>query len=89
MKVYEYVAWVLGEEAAYEEPTFEPSFSFNSYHYDQGTLTPMPLEPEIAECIADVSLYRYSPATFTENGVLFNNGTQTKFVWDGEKMVKE
>ena len=89
MKVYEYVAWVLGEEAAYEEPTFEPSFSFNSYHYDHGTLTPMALEPEIAECISEASLYRYSPATFTENGVLFNNGTQTKFVWDGEKMVKE
>lgn len=92
IKVYEYVAWVLGEEGAQdEESTVEPSFSFYSYIYDldKGTLTPVTIEPEIAKCIPNASLYSYSPATFTENGVLFYNDTQTEFVWDGKKMVKE
>lgn len=88
MKVYEYVAWVLGEAAAYEEITFEPSFSFNCYLYDLGTLTPMPLEPELAECVADLSLYRYSPVWFTKNGIMVDE-RYTEFVWNGEKMVKK
>ena len=89
MKVYEYVAWVLGEEGAQDEgSTVEPSLSINSYLYDHGTLTPMPLEPEIAECVAKVSLYRYSPVWFTENGIMVDNN-QTEFVWNGEKMVKK
>ena len=85
-KVYEYVAWVVGE-AQDEISTFEPSFYFNSYLYDHGTLTPMPLEPEIAECIVNVSLYRYSPVWFTKNGIMIDD-CRTEFVWNGEKMVK-
>lgn len=90
LKVYEYVAWVLGMEGAMDEDNdFEPSLSFYCYMYKDGTLAVTDPEPEVAEVIPEASLYKYRPIEFTETGIIFNDIYGTTFVWDGEKMVKQ
>ena len=89
MKVYEYVAWVMGEKTEEDDPDFEPSFDFYCYVYKDGTLTAIDAEPEILEVVPEASLYKYRPAEFTENGIFFNDIYWSEFEWDGTKMIQK
>ncbi len=86
VKVYEYVANLLGYNASGEDeiPT---SFHFYCFRYKDGKLTRLKNDPDIEKPLGNVRVYKSSPVKFTDdNGLEIED---EEFRWDGEKFIKK